>query len=155
MRLVTIFSVILHVQCQLKLEISSEDIIKPGDDNSSKDLSSVEDDIREMSSLESSQLDFVRRMGRKMLTSTVAPSLKLDPKEPRLRMKPSTEILRKESAKKLEIKDGSQMKNFEKRKRRFKPKIRRTDNHQTRIYKNKTDLASKSDIKKDKNVLKE
>ena len=87
MRLVTIFSVILYVQCQLKLEISSEDIIKPGDDNSSKDLSSVEDDIREMSSLESSQQDFVRRRRRKMLTSTLSPSLKLDPKEPRLRVK--------------------------------------------------------------------
>ena len=83
-RLVTIFCVILTVQCQLKLEISSEDIIKPGEDDSSRDISSLEDDIREMSSLEQ---DFVRRRRRKMLTSTVSPSLKSDPKEPRLKVK--------------------------------------------------------------------
>ena len=83
-RLVTIFCVILTVQCQLKLEISSEDIIKPGEDDSSRAISSLEDDIREMSSLEQ---DFVRRRRRKMLTSTVSPSLKLDPKEPRLKVK--------------------------------------------------------------------
>ena len=75
----------LCVQTQLKLEISSEDLIVPEDKHIHEDGDRhINEDGDTMTSSESAKLDFVRRRRRKMLTSTVSPSLKGDPKEPRI-----------------------------------------------------------------------
>ena len=60
------------MRSQLKLEISSEDLIVPDD----KHFNEVSDTLSS-SEVDSAKLDFVRRRRRKMMTSTVSPSLKV------------------------------------------------------------------------------
>ena len=80
--LTLILCIALCVRSQLKLEISSEDLIVPDD----KHFNEVSDTLSS-SEVDSAKLDFVRRRRRKMMTSTVSPSLKGDPKEPRITVK--------------------------------------------------------------------
>ena len=68
---------VIAVSCQLKVEVSSEDVIVP-DTTTSPDTEATSTEF------ESSKLDFLRRRRRKMMTSTVSPALKILPKEPRI-----------------------------------------------------------------------
>ena len=72
LRLLLTLSWCLCCAAQVKLALSAEDMIVPGE---------------AATEFESAKLDFVRRRRRKMLTSTVSPSLKGDPKEPRITVK--------------------------------------------------------------------
>lgn len=68
---------VIAVSCQLKVEVSSEDVIVP-------DTTLSPDPEPTSTEFESSKLDFLRRRRRKMMTSTVSPALKILPKEPRI-----------------------------------------------------------------------
>ena len=138
LRLLLTLSWCLCCAAQVKLALSAEDMIVPGEAGEGEAATEFE----------SAKLDFVRRRRRKMLTSTVSPSLKGDPKEPRItvkmfriskqisgyftliqwfcwQMKPSTEILKRARERDLlknRIRHKSpHLKEFQHRKRRFKP----------------------------------
>ena len=79
LRLLLTLSWCLCCAAQVKLALSAEDMIVPGEAGAGEGEAATE--------FESAKLDFVKRRRRKMLTSTVSPSLKGDPKEPRITVK--------------------------------------------------------------------
>ena len=77
LRILSLSASVIVVSCQLKVEVSSEDVIVP-------DTTLSPDPEATSTEFESSKLDFLRRRRRKMMTSTVSPALKILPKEPRI-----------------------------------------------------------------------
>ena len=76
MKFSLIICVITSVRSQLKVEVNPTDLIQPAD--------IVDNNENLVEDFESEKLDHRRRRRRKMLTSTVAPALKLEPTEPRI-----------------------------------------------------------------------